>query len=225
MVLKINPEDRLAPGPKPSNRPIIVITLIVSTIVSGFGWKLYKEDQEKNRKLESLERHNAELKRQEEQWRAEAEAKKPKVERTPHYYELNPEEREAEKPIRIVAPGERQTVFNDRNYTPKGAVNSVAPPAQRHYNNSPVRRTQQPPQQRVAPWKWETFASGGRKKWESGHFTYMVQAGRVDTGSVCKNEKYGSFRYRDCRKGAKAYFTQRCRSGDKIACSGQNMTP
>lgn len=220
MEIRVTERDRLAPKPKKRNTPIIISTAMVCSIAAIVGWKLYQGEQENKRKLESHERHNAELQRQEDEWRAEMEARKPKPERTPHYYEINKDE-----PKATTAPGERQTVFTDRNYTPKGAVNSVAAPAQRHFEVKPATRRQQTVEQRVAPWRWESFGSGGRKQVESGNFTYMAQGGRVDTGSVCKNEKYGSFRYRDCRKGAKAYFVQACKTGNKEACTAASMAP
>lgn len=120
---------------------------------------------------------------------------------------------------------ERQTVFNDANYSPQGAVNTMAAP--QHVKQTTKRRPAHNVVYKTAPWRWTSAASsaGGRSKTAGGTFNYSVRNGRIEAVSVCKNETYGSFRYRDCRKGAKAYFTQRCKSGHREACSGASMTP
>lgn len=141
-------------------------------------------------------------------------------------------------------PTERQTVFNDSNYQPKGAINTIAPPPARYYEqgqaqtdarvreinrsfNGAPKHTPQSVVTKSAQWQWTSVVSGtgGRGKTIRGIFSYQVRNGRINTTSVCSNEDYGSLRYRDCRKGAKAYFVSRCNAGDKEACTARNMMP
>lgn len=55
-------------------------------------------------------------------------------------------------------------------------------------------------------------------KW-SGGGTYLaawqVLDNRIDYASVCANHRRGSIDYRECRKGAKQFFKERCRSWGK----------
>lgn len=118
----------------------------------------------------------------------------------------------------------RQIAFNEANYQPKPIANTMQPPSQRHFEKRPAK----PQASRVinyGPWKWESYKSGGGKSIVGGQFQYITQAGRIDTASVCQNEKFGSLRYRDCRKGAKKYFANECKKGNRVACSGENMIP
>ena len=43
-----------------------------------------------------------------------------------------------------------------------------------------------------------------------GVMTWVVINGKVDTGSICKNETLGRVRYEDCRVAAVATFKKRC---------------
>ncbi|MGE6322250.1 hypothetical protein ACQKEF_18595 [Pseudomonas oryzihabitans] len=51
------------------------------------------------------------------------------------------------------------------------------------------------------------------RKWD-GNGSYLaaweVQDNRIDYGSVCGNHRKGSIEYRECRKGAKQWFKERC---------------
>jgi hypothetical protein len=71
--------------------------------------------------------------------------------------------------------------------------------------------------------------SGGRKVgsetyWISGwdgngsyEATWQVVNNEVDSTSVCLNYRRGSIEYRECRKGAKQWFKDRCRTADGLS--------
>ena len=120
---------------------------------------------------------------------------------------------------------ERQTVFNDDNYRPRGATNVAKIP-------NPVTTYKQPTQQRKrfrnthsVDWTWQSYGSGFSKHNKYGKFTYIETEKGIDTASVCKNYKHGSLDYRDCRKAAKKWFKDRCSSNFPQACLAQNMIP
>lgn len=243
MEIRIDPEDRLAAGPKPSNMPMVIAVILVCSIFAGFGYKFYSDDQELQALRARLAQEAAEALAIEEAEQAAKLAERQEQRRpAPVHYDdvtsptLEQWERE-KKP-------ERQTVFNDQNYTPKGAVNRMPPPPSHYYEqgqpranaqvrevfkaaSTPPKKTQPAVQYRNAPWRWSSVVagSGGRERVIGGQFSYQVKNGRVDTGSVCRNEEYGSLRYRDCRKGARAYFIQACNSGNREACTASSMAP
>lgn len=129
----------------------------------------------------------------------------------------------------------RQIVFNDDNYRPKTNINTIE--AVTPVERQPVKVRSQPvqakknagnkPQTKSAYWEWETTrgVKGSGKKKVGGQFQYEVKNGLVLSHTVCKNETAGSFRYRDCRKGAKEYFKRACKQGNQEACTGENMAP
>lgn len=113
----------------------------------------------------------------------------------------------------------RQTAFNEHNYRPREIVNRL--PAQRSVKvERQAKRQAKRPKTltRSAKWSWETHKGTVR-----GTFQWHEQNGRIDYASVCRNEKAGSLRYRDCRKGAKATFARLCRERrDPAACHAEN---
>ena len=135
-----------------------------------------------------------------------------------------------ESPFRETESTEKQTVFNDQNYQPKGSINTIAPPPSRYYEqgqartNAQIRELQRSfngvNNTRSIPWSWKS-----QKSHHSGTFTYVERSGRIDTTSVCANYKYGSLIYRDCRKAAKKYFKDACSSQFKAACGAADMIP
>ena len=135
-----------------------------------------------------------------------------------------------ESPFRETESTEKQTVFNDQNYQPKGSINTIAPPPSRYYEqgqartNAQIRELQRSfngvNNTRSIPWSWKSQKSHHR-----GTFTYVERSGRIDTTSVCANYKYGSLIYRDCRKAAKKYFKDACSSQFKAACGAADMIP
>lgn len=135
-----------------------------------------------------------------------------------------------ESPFREPKSTEKQTVFNDQNYQPKGSINSIEPPPNRYYEqgqartNAQIREVQRSfngvNNTRSIPWSWKS-----QKSHHSGTFTYVERSSRIDTTSVCANYKYGSLIYRDCRKAAKKYFKDACSSQFKAACGAADMIP
>lgn len=110
----------------------------------------------------------------------------------------------------------RQTEFNENNYRPREIVNRLPPPP-------PVAKPKRSPAPakavtRSAKWTWKS-----RQTVERGTFKWRERNGRIDYASVCMNEKPGSLRYRDCRRGAKVAFARLCRERrDPAACRAQN---
>ena len=99
----------------------------------------------------------------------------------------------------------KQTVFNESNYTPRQITNSIPAPREvnshnRSQQNNTYRKTHS------IPWTWQSYGSGFSKHNKYGKFTYVETEKGIDTGSVCRNYKYGSLDYRDCRKAAKSGF-------------------
>lgn len=125
---------------------------------------------------------------------------------------------------------EKQTVFTDDNYQPRGSVNTMIPPPSRYYATSEARSKAQvseifrsiapPVEKRTIPWQWKS-----EKKYRSGTFTYTQRNGKIETHTICRNYKYGSFEYRDCRKAAKKYFKDVCSSQFAAACLASEMIP
>ncbi len=116
-------------------------------------------------------------------------------------------------PADTAAP--RQTTFNEHNYQPRPIINRL--PAVR-----PATGERPGPRQksvtRSAKWSWQTRDGSVR-----GTFKWRESGGRIDYASVCMNERRGSLRYRDCRKGAKATFARLCREHrDPAACHAEN---
>lgn len=112
----------------------------------------------------------------------------------------------------------RQTEFNENNYRPREIVNRLPPPppsaAASQKRNKPADKVAT----RSARWSWKS-----RQTVESGTFKWQERNGRIDNASVCMNERQGSLRYRDCRRGAKAAFAKLCQERrDPAACHAQN---
>jgi len=112
------------------------------------------------------------------------------------------------------APAGRQTEFNEHNYRPREIVNRLPPAAVAERRHLPRAQTLT----RSAPWSWKS-----RQAIERGTFQWRESAGRIDYASVCQNERRGSLRYRDCRKGAKVAFARLCHERrDPAACHAEN---
>lgn len=113
----------------------------------------------------------------------------------------------------------RQTSFNDQNYQPRGAVNSIPPP-QRIAYTQPERASKRQTTRitHTANWTWE---NGHQKKRTGGNFRWTEVNGAIDWSTVCSNYRSGSLEYRDCRKGAKVAFRRMC-SGHRPACAAEN---
>lgn len=223
MNIRVKSTDRIAPSPKPSNTPIMVAVLIVASIIGAFGlWQNHKskERQAMQERMDEIDRQLA----------AQREAENLEAERR---YQQNKAQQELNRPlsepprarVQSQASQGRQTDFNDHNYTPKGATNSMQAPPRRFFEQKKNQGILI--ERKVASWSWQSYGygSGGQKRWVSGQFTYLVKNGVIDNSSVCANENYGTLRYRDCRKGAKDYFAKKCKSGNREACTGSEMIP
>lgn len=126
-------------------------------------------------------------------------------------------------------PAGRQTIFNDDNYQPKGAYNSLPPPKTRQPQRKP-RPTPAPAKLVKINWTWNSHGfsnskNKNRKQNNSGVFHYSLHNNRINTSTVCNNYRPGSLIYRDCRKAAKKHFNQQCSSSFPAACVAAGMTP
>lgn len=105
---------------------------------------------------------------------------------------------------------QKQTVFNDNNYTPKGAVNVVSMEGVREsaaYQGSGEQErevsenTVEHESQFIRGWSGD---EGYTANWTAIN-------NRIDSRSVCANYRRGSIDYRECRKAAKQHFHEQCR--------------
>ncbi|MBS7325894.1 MAG: hypothetical protein KIG85_04635 [Thiopseudomonas sp.] len=130
-------------------------------------------------------------------------------------------------------------VFNDQNYQPKGAHNSLPPP-RRTTAIAPANKSRQntPSKAIEVRWQWVSHRfsnsqSTGKKRnaqassrhQNSGLFYYRIHGQQIPTATICNNYSAGSFIYRDCRKAARRHFQQQCKAGVSMACTAANMTP
>lgn len=111
----------------------------------------------------------------------------------------------------------RQTVFNDQNYRPRTDINTIS------MQSTGMTRSEQTPRNqqtriRQGPERWEWESSTSR---EAGLLFWNEVNGQIEWSSVCDNERYGSFRYRDCRKAAKVTFARIC-GHYQPACMAEN---
>lgn len=221
MEIKINPGERIAPTPKESNKPILLTLALVSAVTAAAGYYFYQEDQQIKAAKERLELEK-------EQERIEAKKARLQKERMAnrsrheeivvHAHRPQPSEPQKQET--------RQTEFNDRNYAPQGAINTVAAPPQRFYQTSNSQPKPEPVRTLSARTEWESYSSGKKgKQRESILFQYKVKGNRIMTQSVCLNLKRGSIEYRTCRKAAKKYFQTQCRANNRRACTASNMIP
>lgn len=140
---------------------------------------------------------------------------------SPHLEQWEREWKEKEK----AKSQKKQTVFNEDNYRPRGAININKAPRQVATYSKPTQQSRKFSQTHSIPWTWESYGSGFSKHNKYGKFTYVETERGIDTNSICGNYKYGSIDYRDCRKAAKKWFQDRCSSQFKQACLAGNMIP
>lgn len=124
----------------------------------------------------------------------------------------------------------KQRVFNDENYQPRGAYNSLPPPpAESFYRRSPATGKPVASKAFKVNWTWNSHSFSNQRKTRKpsskGVFHYQLVNNRIDTSSVCNNYPTGSLLYRDCRKAAKKYFNDQCSSKFAAACVAAGMTP
>ena len=127
-------------------------------------------------------------------------------------------------------PSGKQRVFNDDNYQPRGAHNSLPPPpAESFYRRPPTAEKQSSSKAVKVNWSWNSHTFSNQRKNKKpvskGVFHYRLVNNRIDTSSVCSNYSTGSLIYRDCRKAAKKHFNDQCSSSFTAACLAAGMTP
>lgn len=61
--------------------------------------------------------------------------------------------------------------------------------------------------ERATVWQWD-----GKRTYAA---EWAINSNRIDGTSVCANYRRGSIEYRECRKGAKVYFREKCREWGK----------
>nr|WP_279577412.1 hypothetical protein [Pseudomonas sp. LA21] len=108
----------------------------------------------------------------------------------------------------------KQTVYNDTNYVPKGATNVVDMEAVRQseaYRNPTAASSRSSRNSIEQSGAWVDKWSGGAQYYAE----WTVINNYIDNTSVCVNHKRGSIDYRECRKGAKQFFKEECRSWDE----------
>lgn len=117
-------------------------------------------------------------------------------------------------------PAIRQTSFNDQNYQPTGAINTMPAPKPTLYaSNTQAQRVQHKPVLQTDYWMW----AGADKKTNRLKIQWQTVNGWIEYHTVCQNERRGSLEYRDCRKAAKQYFVHRCRTEKRKAfCAAEN---
>lgn len=130
-------------------------------------------------------------------------------------------------------------VFNEQNYQPKGAHNSLPAP-RRSTASKPANKPRQskPGKPIEVRWQWDSHSFSnnqparkkrsrqtGSRHGHSGLFYYQIHGQQIATAPICNNYSPGSFIYRDCRKAARRYFQQECKAGARVACSAANMRP
>jgi len=117
-------------------------------------------------------------------------------------------------------PAIRQTSFNDQNYQPTGAINTIPAPKPTLYAaNTQAQRVQHKPVLQTDYWTW----TGADRKRTHRKIQWQTVNGWIQYHTVCQNERRGSIEYRDCRKAAKEYFVHRCRTEKRKAfCAAEN---
>ena len=117
-------------------------------------------------------------------------------------------------------PAIRQTSFNDQNYQPTGAINTMPAPKPTLYAASTTaQRVQHKPVLQTGYWTW----TGADNRKARLKIQWQTVNGWIGYHTVCQNERRGSIEYRDCRKAAKEYFVHRCRTEKRKAfCHAEN---
>lgn len=117
-------------------------------------------------------------------------------------------------------PAIRQTSFNDQNYQPTGAINTIPAPKPTLYAASTTaQRVQHKPVLQTGYWTW----TGADNRKARLKMQWQTVNGWIEYHTVCQNERRGSIEYRNCRKAAKEYFVHRCRTEKRKAfCAAEN---
>lgn len=113
------------------------------------------------------------------------------------------------------AAQERQNVFNDDNYTPKPIMNSLPPPRQ----TAPAPTQTRPTTRGITGTKYPVNVrwvdARNRSTIYTTHLDYENSV--IDTWSLCTELHKGSIEYRTCRKAAKTWLSNKCRSREELS--------
>lgn len=115
-------------------------------------------------------------------------------------------------------PAGRQTSFSDANYAPPKQVNIIqsVPVGSK---TSARKGSRSLSGSKSASVRW-VDARGNRSSW-STRFEY--RDGRIDNSTFCLNIGKGSLAYRDCRKGARQWLKDQCRSDRALGDDWRRM--
>ncbi|SFP09762.1 hypothetical protein SAMN05216190_1054 [Pseudomonas borbori] len=108
--------------------------------------------------------------------------------------------------MEAIAIKRSQNSFNDDNYKPKQPENTYNPPAIAVAPVVSERKQRNVSRERTS--KWIKSWNGG-----SNYLAEWVAVNNyIDSSSVCANHRKGSIDYRECRKAAKQYYHEECRT-------------
>ncbi len=114
---------------------------------------------------------------------------------------------------------DRQTRFNDLNYTPPKQVNIIQSVPVRSSGRSAGGGRQTLAGSKSVTVRW-VDARGNQSSWRT-RFEY--RDGRIDNSSFCLNIGKGSIPYRECRKGARQWLKVQCRTDRSISDEWRKM--
>jgi len=118
--------------------------------------------------------------------------------------------------LSVTNPAVRQTSFNDSNYRPRTNINTIQSPPRQYAQTS--AQSQSAPRQKglngriQVTLQWEETRGNRTHRW-TGY--YRFQDSKIIYDDLCSGSaRYpaGSIEYRDCRKVAKTYLRNQCRS-------------
>lgn len=114
----------------------------------------------------------------------------------------------------------KQRDFNDSNYVPRTDINtlkSVPVTVSRASSTNRARQEVRQVQSGYAYWQ------DARRRMQRYKIEWVASNGWIQFETVCQNYPKGTIEYRDCRKAAKPYFRERCRSqSSAMFCSAEN---
>lgn len=116
-------------------------------------------------------------------------------------------------------PASRQTSFNDANYTPPKQVNIIQSVPVRTSRKTADGGQQALTGSRSATVRWED-ARGNRSSWKT---SFKYRDGQIDNSTFCLNIGKGSIPYRECRKGARRWLKEQCRSDRSLEAEWRQM--
>lgn len=128
--------------------------------------------------------------------------------------------------ISFNAQAERQTVFNDDNYTPREIENTIPGFETSNVRSVSTKQARSTARATRVPinWSWND-GTKGKPRIYSGTFYYTMQNDVIDTTTICSNFNHGSIKKRNCRKAAKQHFKKQCKNNIAGTCGAASMRP